>query len=253
MSRVVFVDTRFYKDLSFLDKINLKEGDYAFIPVLNRRQISMFAAVERSYEVGFCFREELRDVDSFIGDAAYSLLEMFANKCCSIEIITQDIMLWDSLVDMHKRLPYSSSSLCWLNRSTRKRDVSPKERETSFKRREDSSDTVVANLDESKITLDKSGVTFNTVNIFNYNLTKLKSQYGKVTKASFEKYIYYFAMNFIKTKNVKEFYDLIGLVSDEIVKIELLEDFLKTVYDCHGEELFDLIKSEYAKAIQLIY
>lgn len=246
MNRVVFVDTRCYKDLSFLDKINLKEGDYAFIPVLNRRQISMFAAVERSYEVGFCFREELRDVDSFISDAAYSLLEMFANKCCSIEIITQDIMLWDSLVDMHKRLPYSSSSLCWLNRSTRKRDVSPKEREDGSQRRK-------VTLDESKITLDKSGVTFNTVNIFNYNLTKLKSQYGKVTKASFEKYIYYFAMNFIKTKNVKEFYDLIGLVSDEIVKIELLEDFLKTVYDCHGEELFDLIKSEYAKAIQIIY
>lgn len=246
MNRVVFVDTRCYKDLSFLDKINLKEGDYAFIPVLNRRQISMFAAVERSYEVGFCFREELRDVDSFISDAAYSLLEMFANKCCSIEIITQDIMLWDSLVDMHKRLPYSSSSLCWLNRSTRKGTVSPKEREDGSQRRK-------VTLDESKITLDKSGVTFNTVNIFNYNLTKLKSQYGKVTKASFEKYIYYFAMNFIKTKNVKEFYDLIGLVSDEIVKIELLEDFLKTVYDCHGEELFDLIKSEYAKAIQIIY
>lgn len=239
MRRVVFVDTRFYNDLGFLDRINLKEGDYAFIPTLNRRQISMFATVERSYEVGFCFREELSDVDSFISDAAYSLLEMFANKCCSIEIITQDIMLWDSLVDMHKRLPYSSSSLCWLNRSTRKRDVSPKEREDGSQRR--------------KVTLDKSGVTFNTVNIFNYNLTKLKSQYGKVTKASFEKYIYYFAMNFIKTKNVKEFYDLIGLVSDEIVKIELLEDFLKTVYDCHGEELFDLIKSEYAKSIQLIY
>lgn len=26
MNRVVFVDTRFYKDLNFLDKINLKEG-----------------------------------------------------------------------------------------------------------------------------------------------------------------------------------------------------------------------------------
>ena len=239
MNRVVFVDTRFYNDLSFLDRLNLKEGDYVFIPALNKRHISMFAGVKKVYEVAVCFREELRDVSSFIYNVACNLLEEFADKCCSIQIITQDMFLWDSLVDMNSRLlsPLSSSSLSWLNRGTEKKTVFPKEDGTQRR----------------KVTLDKSGVTFNTVNIFNYNLTKLKSQYGKVTKASFEKYIYYFAMNFIKTKNVKEFYDLIGLVSDEIVKIELLEDFLKTVYDCHGEELFDLIKSEYAKAIQLIY
>lgn len=238
MRRVVFVDTRFYNDLGFLDRINLKEGDYAFIPTLNRRQISMFATVERSYEVGFCFREELSDVDSFISDAAYSLLEMFANKCCSIEIITQDIMLWDSLVDMHKRLPYSSSSLCWLNRSTRKRDVSPKEREDGSQRR--------------KVALDKSGVTFNAVNLFNYNLTKLKSQYGKVTKSDFEKYVHCFARNFIKHKNLKDFYDSIGLVSNGVVRVELLEDFLKTIYDCHGVVLFNLIKEDYARLVKVV-
>lgn len=238
MCRVVFVDTRFYNDLGFLDRINLKEGDYAFIPALNRRHINMFVGMNRSYEVAVCCREELRDVDSFVCDAAYNVIETFANKGCSIEIVTQDKVLCNTLLDMNRRLS-SSSSLSWVNRATDKKTVFPKEREDGTQRR--------------KVTLDKSGVTFNAVNIFNYNLTKLKSQYGKVTKASFEKYIYYFAMNFIKTKNVKEFYDLIGLVSDEIVKIELLEDFLKTVYDCHGEELFDLIKSEYAKSIQLIY
>ena len=238
MRRVVFVDTRFYNDLGFLDRINLKEGDYAFIPALNRRHINMFVGMNRSYEVAVCCREELRDVDSLVCDAAYNVIETFVDKGCSIEIVTQDKVLCNTLIDMNRRLS-SSSSLSWVNRATDKKTVSPKEREDGSQRR--------------KVTLDKSGVTFNTVNIFNYNLTKLKSQYGKVTKASFEKYIYYFAMNFIKTKNVKEFYDLIGLVSDEIVKIELLEDFLKTVYDCHGEELFNLIKSEYAKAIQLIY
>lgn len=236
MRRVVFVDTRFYNDLGFLDRINLKEGDYAFIPALNRRHINMFVGMNRSYEVAVCCREELRDVDSFVCDAAYNVIEMFVDKGCSIEIVTQDKVLCNTLIDMTRRLS-SSSSLSWVNRATDKKTVSPKEDGTQRR----------------KVTLDKSGVTFNAVNIFNYNLTKLKSQYGKVTKASFEKYIYYFAMNFIKTKNVKEFYDLIGLVSDEIVKIELLEDFLKTVYDCHGEELFDLIKSEYAKSIQLIY
>ena len=240
MNRVVFIDTRFYNDLSFLDRLNLKEGDYVFIPALNKRHISMFAGVKKVYEVAVCFREELRDVSSFVYNVACNLLEEFADKCCSIQIITQDMFLWDALVDMNGRLlsPLSSSSLSWLNRGTEKKTVSPKEREDETQRR--------------KVTLDKSGVTFNAVNLFNYNLTKLKSQYGKVTKLDFEKYVYCFARNFIKHKNLKDFYDSIGLVSNGVVRLELLEDFLKTIYDCHGVELFNLIKEEYAKLIKVV-
>lgn len=238
MNRVVFVDTRFYNDLGFLDRLNLKEGDYAFIPALNKRHINMFVGMNRSYEVAVCCREELRGVDSFIYDAAYNVMETFANKCCSIEIITQDMALCDTLLDMHKRIssPLSPSSLSWINRATDKKTVFPKEDGTQRR----------------KVTLDKSGVTFNAVNLFNYNLTKLKSQYGKVTKSDFEKYVLCFARNFIKHKNLKDFYDSIGLVSNEVVRVELLEDFLKTIYDCHGVELFNLIKVDYAKLVKLV-
>ena len=236
MNRVVFVDTRFYNDLGFLDRINLKEGDYAFIPALNKRHINMFIGMNRSYEVAVCFREELRDVDSFVCDAAYNVIETFADKGCSIEIVTQDKVLCNTLLDMNRRLS-SSSSLSWVNRATDKKTVSPKEREDETQRR--------------KVTLDKSGVTFNAVNIFNYNLTKLKSHYGKVTKLDFEKYVYCFARNFIKHKNLKDFYDSIGLVSNGVVSVELLEDFLKTIYDCHGVVLFNLIKEDYARLVKV--
>ena len=237
MRRVVFVDTRFYNDLGFLDRINLKEGDYAFIPALNKRHINMFIGMNRSYEVAVCCREELSGVYPFICDAAYNVIEEFADKHFSIEIITEDIALWDTLVDMHRRLssPLSSSSLSWLNRGTEKKTVSPKEDGTQRR----------------KVALDKSGVTFNAVNLFNYNLTKLKSQYGKVTKSDFEKYVHCFARNFIKHKNLKDFYDSIGLVSNGVVRVELLEDFLKTIYDCHGVALFNLIKEDYARLVKV--
>mgnify|MGYP004492612893 CR=1 FL=1 len=236
MNRVVFVDTRFYNDLGFLDRINLKEGDYAFIPALNKRHINMFIGMNRSYEVAVCCREELRDVDSFVCDAAYNVIETFADKGCSIEIVTQDKVLCNTLLDMNRRLS-SSSSLSWVNRATDKKTVFSKEREDGTQRR--------------KVTLDKSGVTFNAVNIFNYNLTKLKSHYGKVTKLDFEKYVYCFARNFIKHKNLKDFYDSIGLVSNGVVSVELLEDFLKTIYDCHGVVLFNLIKEDYARLVKV--
>ncbi len=202
MNRVVFVDTRFYKDLNFLDKINLKEGDYAFIPLLDKKHVGEFLGLKRSYEIEFCCKGELDDVDSFIGDAAYSLLERFADVYCSIEIVTPNRTLGETIEAIGSSFS-PTASLHWLNIPIKKQDVSSIKGDFISRGRE--------------ATLDKSGIIFNAVNDFNYNLTKLKSQYGTVTKSDFEKYVYYFAMHFIKNKNIKEFYDLIELVSNEVV------------------------------------
>lgn len=251
MNRVVFVDTRFYKDLTFLDKINLKEGDYAFIPLLNSDNFVEFTDFDRSYEIGFCCQEELDNEDFFINNAVYSLLRKFYNVYCRIEIITPDRALLEAIEDVDLRFP-ARASLHWVNIPVKKKEANPQGVKVKVERREADTKMGEAKTERREVKLDRSGITFNPVNDFNYNLTKLKSQYGVVTQSDFEKYVYHSAMNFIKNKDLKEFYDLIGLVSNKVVSVELLEDFLKTIYDCHGELLFSLIKLEYVNLLKLI-